>query len=259
MDNFLANNQAFTVRSETDLANILSHFDAEFVFDVMENAFDEIENNFKPITLPNAIDAFEANFKIIVDNFPDDREDVIDKRDEIYYKIISIISNRFGFEFTIPDGVDSFASAKFIYDFFISNFDIYMINYLSDFIIRESDQIYKSLNLEQFKKDKDTTTIYSKKVYEDPNMAIICSHMDLVLQLIAGIDFDFEDIINKIYQNNINIMNIFGHVQFQEDFFRSTYLKIIFNPNLLPLVNTYLKIEIQRRTAPPDSPINFNF
>ena len=33
MDNFLANNQAFTVRSETDLANILSHFDAEFVFD----------------------------------------------------------------------------------------------------------------------------------------------------------------------------------------------------------------------------------
>ena len=76
---------------------------------------------------------------------------------------------------------------------------------------------------------------------------------------ILGFNFDFDYILNNIYNNNIAIMSIFQNVVMDYDFYKQIYGGIISNPDIFPLINTYIKIDIQRKTAPADSPINLNF
>ena len=259
MGSFISNSQAYNIKSENELAAILSNFETEYVLSIMQDNISKALTTFDPIPKPNVVNAFEANFKAILTQYPEDKAQTNNVRTETYLEIIDSIAKSFNFSFKTSSEIDTYSSASFLYDFFVSNIDIYIISFLSDFIIKEQDQIYKSLNLDQFKKDKDVTTLYNKRVYSNPAIAIMCSHMDLVLKYILGFNFDFDYILNFIYNNNIGIMSIFQNVVMDYDFYKQIYGGIISNPNIFPLINTYIKIDIQRKTAPTDSPINLNF
>ena len=259
MGALLTNSQAYNIKAENELAIILSNFDTEYIMSIMDENIDRVFDSFEPLPRPNIVNAFEANYKAILANWPEDKLTVVADRDQTYRDIVAKMAARFDFEFRATDEIDIFSSASFLYDFFVANFDKYLISFLSDYIIKEQDQLYKSLGMDEFRKDKDIATLYSKKVFSNLTIAILCSHMDRVLGYISGFDFSLEYILNSIYNNNISILSIFQNVSMRYDFYKDVYMRVLHTPALSPVVITHLKMEIQRRTAPPDSTINLNF
>ena len=245
MGSFLNNRQAYNIKAENEISVILSNFSTEYVFGIMEDSIKRVFTEFDPIPKPNIVNAFETNFKAIMGDYPEDKEQVIDVRDETYKEIISYIANGFKFVFTTVNDIDPYSSAKYLYDFFVANFDNYLISFLAEYIIKEQNAIYTALGLEKYRRDKDVTTLYNKKVYENLTIAIICSHLDVVLKQISVYDINLQYILNIIYKNNIQIMSIFNNVDMENDFFHNVYMRILFDPRLYAIISTYLRINVE--------------
>ena len=260
MGSFLQNNQAYNIRAEGQLASILSSFDTDYVIGIMEDILANQLNDFNPVPKANIINSFEDNFKAILNDYPEDKPNILDIRESTYSLILSKIAKAFNFEFRDTDQMDLYSIAKLLYDFFVSNYNGYLINFMADYIIREQDTLYKVLNMEQFKKDKDVTTIYNKKLFDSVQMAIISSHLDYVVKYMMDIDFTMEQVLTVTYRNNpYHIAAFMQHVFPKMDFYKDYYCRLISIPNIYPIIVTYLKIDLQRRCLPADARINLNF
>lgn len=248
MGSFLNQSNTYNIKAENELAIILSQFDSDYIMNVMEDILNDSLNTFEVISKTNIVNSYEENFKQLLNDFPEDRNNILQIRQETYYNIISNIASRYNFIFNMTDDIDLYSTARIYYDFFISNMNVYMIQFLADVIIKENQEIFTALNMDKYKKDKDITTIYNKMIFDNPNLITICSHIDDVLMLLRGMDFSLEQILNTAYLNNINIiMPFLNNLQMNDDFFKTCYCKLITNPSLYPLIITYLKLEIQRR------------
>lgn len=260
MGSFLQNNQAYNIRAEGQLASILSSFDTDYVIGIMEDILANQLNDFNPVPKANIINSFEDNFKAILNDYPEDKPNILDIRELTYSLILSKIAKAFNFEFRDTDQMDLYSIAKLLYDFFVSNYNGYLINFMADYIIREQDTLYKVLNMEQFKKDKDVTTIYNKKLFDSVQMAIISSHLDYVVKYMMDMDFTMEQVLTVTYRNNpYHIAAFMQHVFPKMDFYKDYYCRLISIPNIYPIIVTYLKIDLQRRCLPADTRINLNF
>lgn len=260
MGSFLQNNQAYNIRAEGQLASILSSFDTDYVIGIMEDILANQLNDFNPVPKANIINSFEDNFKAILNDYPEDKPNILDIRESTYSLILSKIAKAFNFEFRDTDQMDLYSIAKLLYDFFVSNYNGYLINFMADYIIREQDTLYKVLNMEQFKKDKDVTTIYNKKLFDSVQMAIISSHLDYVVKYMMDMDFTMEQVLTVTYRNNpYHIAAFMQYVFPKMDFYKDYYCRLISIPNIYPIIVTYLKIDLQRRCLPTDTRINLNF
>lgn len=260
MGSFLQNNQAYNIRAEGQLASILSSFDTDYVIGIMEDILANQLNDFNPVPKANIINSFEDNFKAILNDYPEDKPNILDIRESTYSLILSKIAKAFNFEFRDTDQMDLYSIAKLLYDFFVSNYNGYLINFMADYIIREQDTLYKVLNMEQFKKDKDVTTIYNKKLFDSVQMAIVSSHLDYVVKYMMDMDFTMEQVLTVTYRNNpYHIAAFMQHVFPKMDFYKDYYCRLISVPNIYPIIVTYLKIDLQRRCLPADTRINLNF
>lgn len=249
MGSFLMQNNSYNIKAENELAVILANFDTNYIMNVMEDILESNSEYFDVISKANMVNSFEDNFKQLLMDFPEDKTNILDIRESTYENMIVIMARHFDFEFLQTEDMDSFSIARLLYDFFIANMNIYLIQFLTDIIIKENQNIYNALNMDKYKKDKDITTIYNKKIFDNPNLVTICSHIDEVLDLLCGMDFQMEQILNVVYSNNINLIMVFTeHIRPNVDFFKSCYCKFIKNPVINPLIITYLKLEIQRRT-----------
>lgn len=260
MGSFLLNNQAYNIKAEGQLATILSYFDRNYVFGVMDDILANRMQHFEPIPKANIVNSFEDNFKSTLAGFPEDKANIDAVREECYRTIIDRLAKAFNFEYRDTDTMDVFSITRLLYDFYVANHDGYIINLLATYIIQEKNMLYKALNMDQFRKDKDVTTINNKKLFDDPQIAIITAHLEYVIQYMMDVDFSMEQILAVTYQNNpYYIASFMQHVFPKGDFYKDYYCSMVRSPNLNPLIVTYLKIEIQRRCMPDNSPINLNF
>lgn len=253
MSSFIANSQAFNIQAENEVAVLLSNFSTEFVFGIIQDILAARHRSFDTLPKPNLVVSFESNFKVMLTQFPSDKANILEVRDRTYQEIIDLICKEFQMEIRYDETTDLFSIARFIYDFFISNYNSYVALFFSKVITREKDSIYQSLHLDETKKSKDSTTIYSKKLYGDPKIALINANLTNVIGYISQLEFPMETILNCVYGNNVIATNLFLHHIFpQVSFFQSAYCSLLRNPELYPLVITAVRLEIQRLNAPID-------
>ncbi len=258
--NFLRNNQSYNVVAEGQLASILSYFDKNYVFGVMDDILSARTFTFDLIPKANIAISYEENFKTALSDFPGDKENINIVRNECYYTIIDRISRTFDFEYRGDEDDDLFSISRLLYDFFVSNYNNYVINFLATYIISEKKNLYKGLQLERYKKDKDITTVNNKKLFNDPLIVIITAHMDEVVYYILGQDFTMQDILGVTYgQYPYFIDTMLLHVFPVHDFFKSYVGELLQSPSINPLIITSLKLEVQRRCLPDDCKLNLNF
>jgi hypothetical protein len=251
MSSFLANSQAYNIQAENEVAVILSNFSTEYIFGVITDILQARFNDFSPLTKPNYVISFEDNFKTFLERYPSDKENILQVRDTTYKEIIDLICKEFQLDVRYDETIDSFTLAKYLYDFFISNYNSYVCQFFSKIITREKDGIYQALQLDNERKSKDIGTLYNKKLYEDPKMAIINANLTKVISYIASMDFDMETILNFVYGNNTIVTNLFTqHLLPQVNFFQSAYISLLNNPQIYTLVITAIRLEIQRLNAP---------
>ena len=78
MGSFLLNNMAYTIKAENQLANILSQFDTSYIDSIIDDAVVRTMNGEFDITPKvNLVNALENNFKNTLQDFPEDRKNLL--------------------------------------------------------------------------------------------------------------------------------------------------------------------------------------
>lgn len=245
MSGFNANSQMYNIVTENELAEVLSHYSSEFIFSIVDNAMKARYNNVPIATIPNVVGAWEQNFKAIIETYGSESSmEVLNVRNETYREIISCICREFGLNFTIDDSVDVYSAAYHLYDLFVSGFMHSLTTFFASFIYKERSMIYDSLGLADFKKNKDTSTVYGKKNYKDIKIAIINANIDMVISEICRMDIPFHLIINHICTNNEVKKFIIQIVSSDDEFFVRTYASML-NTDIRPDIVTSIRFKLQ--------------
>lgn len=239
---YITNSDIYQVNAERDVFVILSRFNTEYIYDCIDNAL-SAKNNAQLITSnPNLVRSIEDNFIVMQQQFPDDKSNIMECREETYSEIINYLCSKFNIEFTEDSGVDLYSAAYYLYDFLVSNYLNYLVSFYSNFILKEKNTIYKDFNLEQFK--KNTMINYNKKLFKDGITTTILINISYVIDQLTTFDFDFSDIINTVYPER-NIANFMNSIYEDQDRFYKFYVQDLTNPMIRPNIITNIRLTMQ--------------
>ena len=218
--------------TENELAIVLSHYESDYVYDIVKSQIQSTANSSFIAPPPNVVGAWEQNFKAIMDQYGAEGSTKIQEvRQETYREIIDIICESYGLNFTISD-VDMYSAAYALYDFFVCNLPGNIINFFAKYIYKERTAIYDSMGLSEMKKNKDSSTVYGKRMYKDIKIAVINANITKVLDNICvAMEFDFPTIISVMTDDRNLIKYILSIVSDNGDFYGNV---------MIPIVKTYL-------------------
>ena len=230
--------------NEMNLTELLEHFDSNVIFDMIEKKLEVIDFT-NVIPEPNAVQSFEQIFKYHEEVHPADAANIRMIRQETYINIINILCGRFNLQFNEDDdNIDRYMAAYWLYDFLICKRSIYMVNFFVSFIVCNKDSLYQNLNLEEYRKSRDSAASYSKRIYTDPKYGIIAANIDKVLDHIAPLGFNLYNIFQSIYNPDIVAFmdNAFAD---KGDFFTDFYYNVIIRPEIKPMAMTSIRLALQ--------------
>lgn len=257
MSSFTANMQNYNVVTENEVAVVLSHYNSDFVFSIVDNAMKRRFLEVPIIAVPNVVGAWEQNFKAIRAQYgAENNEEIMRVRNETYKEIIDDICREFKLSFTIDDTVDLYSAAYHLYDLFVCKFIENMTTFFANYIYKERSSIYDSLGLADKKKNKDSSTIYGKKIYKDIKLAVINANIDMVVSEICSMDIPFGSIISLIYGNNSELKRyIISIVSADSDFMDNVYVPVM-NSFIRPDIITSIRFKLQEIAMAHDQAIN---
>lgn len=246
----MTNQERFNIVSENELTEVLAHFNTEFVMSIIDSA---IANRFNPTAFasnPNIVDSWDANFKQLINYYgsSDVTEQVTTLRIDTYQEIIKRICSYHGLNFTV-DEVDLYSAAHYLYGFFVSDYLKYMDQFFAMFIISNAGDLYDGLNLNAMKKNKDVSTIYSKKIFPDTRLAIINANIDLVVNYVCGMDIDLYQIFSGCGLSQQEVQFLSNLVSDQGDFFKSHYVRTISDDYVRPIHLNNIRFIIRNMTS----------
>lgn len=250
MSQFINGTKEYDIVTQNELSVILASFETSYIFAVIkDNLAMRYNSNFIGITKPNTVGAFENTFKNLKEIYPVDHENIDFTRQETYSEIIELLSNEYHFTPSpLQDSlVDKFPLAYYMYDFFVSNFSNYITRFFSQYIFREKNAIYNYFNLENLKKNKDSSTVYGRRAYEDPKLAIINANLVYILDQMQAFDISFRDICSIIYTDPTVVELLNQNLCPQSDFYKEFYCEAIRNKDIAPLFLTSIRLEIQKQ------------
>lgn len=223
------NNTIYDIKNESDTSMVIQYFDFDFIVNIIEDNLIRRINIYQP-TLPNIIAAIEHSFKITY-NTDEVRtlysNEMIERRNDIYRKIIKLLCNRHDLVFNENENTDTYSLAYYLYDFLVANFKQYMIDFFATYIHKEKNEIYNFFNLNEYKKNKDSSTLYGKKLYNNQKIAIINANLEYIIQGMDGFDISIEDILGVIYGNKNTINFILSNINFDDNFYKKVYMGVL--------------------------------
>ena len=242
---FDPNTQPYQISSEHDITNILAHFDSNYIFDVIEDKLEQL-NFANTLPEPNMVSAFENNFKLMEEQFPGDINNIKNVREQVYRDVIRILCTKFNLEFNEADDyIDLFTAAKFLYEFVVCRRNQIMVNFFTAFIINNKDSICATLNIEDFKKSKDSASAYGKRVYDDSKYALISANITNVINFISNMDITLANIFQSTYVDQSLVAFLINAFADRGNFFKDFYCSVLNKPEELPIVITSIKLQLQ--------------
>ena len=234
------NDQIYNMVAEGEVAQLLSQFNSSYVMDVIDS---NIRNRFAynpTVSNPNIVNSYEINFKDMLGRFPSDSDNIMSIRYETYLNIINKICSAFNLAY-LGNEPDGYILAYNLYDLFVSGYARNIINFFARFIYTNRNELYDSIGLEKYKKVKDSSSNYIRKVYNDQNVAIIIARIKEVIYYISGFDIDFYTFL--IYNYNRDMSDyIYNNIQPLGNIFKDEFCQVLNNPAIL----TDIRISIQK-------------
>jgi len=216
--------------TQNELAVVLSHYSSDFVYSIVQNQIMQTLSGTTTTinTPPNVVSAWEQNFKAIIDTYGSENLDKIQEvRTETYREIIEYICNAFSLNFTIDD-VDLYTAAFTLYEHFVCNLPKNIINFFAVYIYKERVSIYEGMGLSDLKKNKDSSTIYGKRMYKDIKLAVINANITKIINNICnGMEFDFSTFITISIRDKNLAKYILGIVSDAGNFFQQTVTNMV--------------------------------
>lgn len=235
------NSGIYNIIAEGEIANILSKFDSSYIMDVIDS---NLANRFAynpTLSNPNIVNSYELNFKGMIDNFPDDSDNIMSIRQDTYLTIINKICNAFNLTY-IGDQPDCYILAYNIYDLFVSGYSRNIINFFSRYIYNYCGEIYNNMGLDKYKKNKDTTTNYIRKVYggNAKYIDIVIARIREVIYYISGFDIDFYTFLSFNYSKEMCDF-LYSNIAPMGNIFKDEFCKVVDNPAIL----TEIRVKLQ--------------
>lgn len=242
----VANNSTeYGIITESQLSIILSNLDIDLILSIIDDIITQRSQNYNFAPLANSPAAYENHFKQLLIDYKSEAQTINGVRNDAYRAIILKICERNGLMFNDADITDLYSAAYYIYDFLVANFNVYFIKFFTEFINREKNNIYEILNLDKYKKNKDSSALYSKKVYIDNKLAVISANLELVLNYICSYNIEFETILKIVYDDK-NIIELLSSILIPKyDFFKMMYVSL-FNTPIKPILFTNIRLALQQ-------------
>ena len=217
----------YEISNEFNLTEILAHFDSNYIFDIINDKLENLEYN-NILEEPNVVASFEENFKIMNENFPGDSANIRAIREQVYLDIIHTLCDHFNLEFNEEDDtIDKYTLAFYMYDFFISNRNNIMINFYTSFIINNKDSLTRILNLDEYRKSRDTAAVYGKRIYDDQGYGVISANMVKVINNISTMEITLFNIFQSTYTNPEILSFLDNALADKGDFFKDFYCEVL--------------------------------
>ena len=235
----------YDITNEYNLSEMLEHFDSEYIFDVINNKLNNID--FASILPePNITISFENTFKAWDEKYPGDTDNVRLIREQVYTDIINAICNRFNLRFNAEDdNINRFTAAYYLYDFLVCHRVTYMVNFFTSFIINNKADLVQILSAEDYKRNKDSASTYSKQIYTDQTYGLISANIEQVLGFIAELDITLYNIFQSIYANPSELEFLDNAFADKGNFFKDFYASILDQPENLPIVIVNIRLALQ--------------
>lgn len=247
---YISNSDIYQVNAERDITVILSKFNTNFIYDCIESALNAKHNAQFIIPNPNLVRSIEDNFTIMLQNFPDDKANILACREETYREIIHYLCGKFNLSFNDNDQVDLYSAAYYLYDFLVANYLQNLTSFFAKFIMREKNNLYKSLNLDRFKKSSNIS--YGKKLIKDSAISVILIQISYIIDQLMSFDFRFDSIVSTVYDDS-NIAKFITTLFNDNDYFYNFYKNDICNVFIRPNIITNIRLIIQNSAISEDA------
>lgn len=248
-------NSDYALLSDNSMAAIINNFSEDTILEIMDQTInsDIITQSLSyggTYTLPNLVRSYESNYVAVVDNCPPCAKELKLIRTDVYHKIMQKICDYYNLSY-IDDGSDPYTLANCMYNFFISDFSSVIISFLTRYILREKNELYKML---ESLKEKDGIIIYPASTDEPMDFILINAHT--VLNSIFGTDITLTDIIRETFTNEKVAEFLNSHIQDRGDFFKITVKEFVLKN--LSMVITNLRLNISGILSTADNQPNIN-
>lgn len=251
MSGFLANNITYNIQAENEISIMLTYFNREFLFNVIK---DRIRDAFKydPNNNPNIVASFENYFKQLKEIYPNGLQEIEATRIDTYRQVIEILCTSFDLSFSAEDDADLYSIAYYMYDFLVGNFRNNIVAFFSNYIVKERNSLYEMYELSQYRKNKDNSTSYNKRIYKNSKLAIINANLEYVIDSICVNDIDYITILNNVYADKNIVRFLMSVMVPNTDLFKTLYVPAVQSVTLRPFLLTYIRLEIQRQSTSED-------
>lgn len=178
------------VNIDNMLGSILSNFDSKYIIDIVR---DSINMRFRPfnVGMPG-INAFEQNFQNIINSLGDynQKQRVYEVREQTYQEVIRVLCEYYNLSYNPDENIDIYSVAYYMYDFLVANFSASIINFFTNFIVRNQDMLFAQIN-----PSKENLNNYSKKVYGNTHLGFIHSNLSVVMDNITDMDINIQTLL----------------------------------------------------------------
>lgn len=208
-DQLTQNQTINNINVDNAVADILSNLSYDYILHIVT---DSLSMKFRPYStsMPNMPASLEQHFKMLIDANPSSKEEILQKREEVYHDIIEILCTHYNLDYNPSD--DIYADAFYLYNFLISDFTGTVVQFYVNYIVREKQQLYERLDPDESKKKE--LSVYSKKMYGDPVIAAMHASVIPIISDISTFDISLHNILDYRYVGNptekIHLSNIIG-------------------------------------------------
>lgn len=235
-------NSDYSVMSMAEAASVINHFTPEMIDDVINKAIASTSITYSE-GRPNIPQTIEMTYRGKAAELPEFAQDLNDQRTNLLVTIIDKLCNVFGLQFVSRDMEDPYTYSSTLYDFLVARFDKYLVEFLTEYIIREAQSLRDAIT-------RSSTTVspnkYANLVFSSkPELAAVYANLDWCLKNMLEFDISFNDIIQLSFgPSTVYSKLITDSVVDTGDFFKRVYVPFMMN-NMAEVI-TNVKFSLQR-------------
>lgn len=237
---------SYSIVTDAEVSSIIANFSPEMINDILDYTLLNKQSMQVGMVMNNMVASNETALKAIMSTYGDYLEELKQTRENLYNFIIQKLCSFHHLQYN-GDVPDLYSAAFCIYRFLVSEFSLNVIRFYVNYILKEKNAIYQQLEMAELKKNKDSSSTYSKKIYRNSNnkLAVIHANLEFVIDGMRSYDITLEDVINNIYVGEPNMSKfLISILQDNGDFFR-TYIAGYINDFNKPEIITYIRLQLQ--------------
>lgn len=235
--------QAYNINLENEVSRLLSHFESDFVLDVVENNMNS-RLRFNTIPMVNLCGSFEQTFKTMLANYPASYEQIMIVRSKTYGEIVDGLCRAHNLSFKDPMNTDLYSIAYYLYGFLVSDFQKIMVNYITKLILREKESLLLTIGYDDTKKSRDVNMINGIKVEKDNKIITLSAHLPEIIQIIGNLPITLNDIIVNTYTDPAIIEYMSSVMYDNGNFFKDEYMRQFNNPEYNTILMSNISLEL---------------